>query len=61
MNSNNFTCSLETRTNKKGETYEALVIKLTDNLEKLVFLTPAEKELLKLKKSNNEPLNFPNI
>lgn len=59
MNSNQFTCSLETRTNKKGETYEALVIKLTDNLDKLVFLTPSEKELLKLKNSNNELLDFP--
>lgn len=61
MISNQFTCSLETRTNKKGETYEALVIKLTDNLEKLVFLTPAEKELLKLKNTNNQDLNFPDL
>ncbi len=31
-------CSLETRTSKKGNDYQVLVIKLTDNYEKLVFL-----------------------
>jgi len=41
-------CTLETRTSKKGNTYQVLVIKLTDNLEKLVFLEQAEIELLKL-------------
>ena len=39
---------LETRTSKKGTSYEVVVIKLSDNAERLVFLTPAELELLKL-------------
>ena len=48
----NFTCTLETRTSKKkGSEYEVLVIKLTDKLEKLVFLDPAELELLKISNS----------
>ena len=47
----NFTCTLETRTSKKGSEYEVLVIKLTDKLEKLVFLDQAELELLKLSNS----------
>ena len=40
--------TLETRKSKKGTEYEVLVIKLTENAEKLVFLSPAELELLKL-------------
>lgn len=43
-----FEATLETRTSKKGSEYEVIVIKLTDKLEKLVFLEPAEIELLKL-------------
>lgn len=41
-------CTLETRESKKGNEYEVIVIKLSDNADKLVFLTPAELELLKL-------------
>lgn len=41
-------CSLETRESKKGTTYQVVVIKLTDTYEKLVFLDPAELELLNL-------------
>lgn len=52
--------TLETRVSqKKGTDYQVLVIKLTDNYEKLVFLEPAEIELLKLNKNNNN--FFPNI
>ena len=40
--------TLETRTSKKGSKYEVIVIKLSDNAEKLVFLNSAELELLKL-------------
>ncbi len=40
--------TLETRTSKKGSKYEVLVIKLSDNAEKLVFLNSAELELFKL-------------
>ncbi len=50
--------TLETRTSKKGSTYQVLVIKLTDTYEKLVFLDKAEIELLK---SKDVRLNFPNI
>lgn len=52
-----FTATLETRTSKKGNTYEVLVIKLTDKLEKLVFLEKAEIELLKLSEDKS-PFNF---
>ena len=48
-------CSLETRLNKEGKPYEVIVIKLTDNVDKLVFLEPAEKELVKLFYINNKP------
>lgn len=39
---------LEIRTSKSGKPYKAIVVKLTDNYEKLVFLTKAEEELLRL-------------
>ena len=39
--------TLETRVSKKGNEYQVLVIKLTNNYEKLVFLDKAEIELLK--------------
>lgn len=41
--------TLQERVSKKGNTYQCVVIKLTENMEKLVFLTQAEVELLKLK------------
>ena len=41
--------TLETRKKKDGSgTYEVIVIKLSERSEKLVFLNPAEMELLKL-------------
>lgn len=44
-----FNATLEERTSKKsGNKYYCLVIKLTDNIEKVVFLEPTELELLKL-------------
>lgn len=49
-----FKATLETRTSKKGTDYEVLVIKLTDKLEKLVFLTQAELELLKISNLKND-------
>lgn len=39
--------TLETRTFKNGN-FEVLVLKLSNNVEKLVFLTQAEKECLNL-------------
>lgn len=50
-----FKATLETRISKKGNQYEVLVIKLTDKLEKLVFLEQAELELLRLSSNNNLP------
>lgn len=49
-----FKATLETRISKKGTDYEVLVIKLTDKLEKLVFLDQAELELLKISSSKND-------
>lgn len=53
-----FKATLETRTSKKGNEYEVLVIKLTDKLEKLVFLEPAELELIKLNNNSKSGLPF---
>lgn len=52
-----YKATLETRTSKKGSEYEVLVVKLTDKLEKLIFLEPAELELLKI--SNNNTIKNP--
>lgn len=52
--------TLETRLSKNGNEYEVLVIKLTDNSEKLVFLSPAEKELIKLYNNKEEKPPFLN-
>ena len=49
--------TLETRVSKKGNQYQVLVIRLTNNYEKLVFLDKAEIELLKLS-DNDNPFNF---
>lgn len=46
--------SLETRISKKGTDYEVLVIKITDRIEKLVFLSPSELELLKINNKKND-------
>lgn len=48
-----YDATLEERTSKKGTSYKVLVIKLSDNVEKLVFLSDAERELLEMKKINN--------
>lgn len=55
----NINCSLETRVSKKGNTYEVLVLKLSDTCEKLVFLEPAELELLKIRQANTEKNTMP--
>lgn len=41
-------CVLQEKESKKGNTYYQLVINLTDNLQKTVFLEKAEAELVKL-------------
>ena len=46
-------CSLVERVSKKsGNTYIALVIKLTDNYEKLVMVEQSEQEILRLSLNN---------
>lgn len=46
--------TLETRkSSKSGKDYEVIVIKISDQIEKLVFLEPAELELLKQNKSKS--------
>lgn len=45
-------CTLETRISKKGSEYQVLVIKLTPDYEKLVFLDNAELELIKISNNN---------
>ena len=50
--------TLETRQSKTGNEYEVIVIKLSQKSEKLVFLTEAEKELLKLYNSKKEKPSF---
>lgn len=47
----NVPCTLEERVSKSGNNYLVLIIRLTNNYEKRVFLEPAEIELLKLKVS----------
>ena len=45
----NLSCYLEERTSKNtGKKYYVLVIKITDDYEKIVFLDKAEVELIKL-------------
>lgn len=51
--------TLETRTSKKGNDYQVLVIRLTNDYEKLVFLDKAEIELLKA--SKNSEVKFPDM
>lgn len=54
-------CSLTTRLNKEGKPYQVIVVKLTDSYEKLVFLEPAEKELMNVisKKETTEKPEMP--
>lgn len=56
--------TLETRKKKDGSgSYEVIVIKISEHSEKLVFLKPAELELLKLTMSKNASSNnnFPDL
>lgn len=49
-NTVNVPLSFEKRiSNKSGNEYECLVLKLSDTYEKLIFLKPAEIELLRIK------------
>ena len=46
--------NLVTRMSKKGVPYTALEVYITDNTTKMVFLNPAEVELLKIKDLNKK-------
>lgn len=49
--------ALETRESKAGNKYQVLVIKIDEDIEKLVFLEPAEIKLLKLAHEANRSLD----
>lgn len=53
--------SLETRTNKEGKTYKCVVIKISQNSEKIVFLSPAELELIELTSQKDNSNGFPDL
>lgn len=53
--------TLETKQSKAGNTYDVLVVKLTDTYEKLVFLEKAELELLRQSKNKNSELEMPDF
>lgn len=53
--------TLETRQSKAGNTYDVVVIKLTDTYDKLVFLEKAELELLKQAKKKDSDLEMPDF
>lgn len=48
MDARKLDATLEKRESKSGNTYECVVIKLTDTYEKVVFLEKAELELIKV-------------
>lgn len=43
--------TLETRVSSKGNEYTCVVIKITDKIEKLVFLSESELELIRINNS----------
>lgn len=50
--------TLETRAKKDGSgTYEVVVLKLSDKSDKLVFLSPAELELLRFYNEKNKKVD----
>ncbi len=53
MEATKLDATLETRKSKEGNDYQVIVIKLTSNYEKLVFLDRAELELLSISNSNS--------
>lgn len=53
MDAKKFTATLEERiSSKSGKPYTCFVIKLTDTYEKVVFLDPADSEILRLLESS---------
>lgn len=52
-------CHTEERVSNEGNKYEVLILKLTDDYEKEVYLSRAERQLLKL--SNDKSTSLPNF
>lgn len=52
-------CHTEERISKEGVKYEVLILKLTDDYEKEVLLSRAERQLLKL--SNDKSTSMPDF
>lgn len=50
--------TLEEKISKNGNKYSAIIIHLTDTCTKIVFLDPAEIELLKMQKSKTIDQSF---
>ena len=46
--------TLETRTSKEGKEYKCVVIKISNHSEKVVFLNPAELELLEMNSKKSD-------
>lgn len=56
----NLNAKLEERTSKDGKPYFCIVIKITDNVEKIVFLDKAEIELIRLTYSTSQKVKLSN-
>jgi len=53
----NIPAKLEERTSKVGKPYTCIVVKITDTVEKIIFLDAAELELIKLTYGKGLKLN----
>ncbi|MDR0912331.1 MAG: hypothetical protein LBM96_07015 [Methanobrevibacter sp.] len=51
---------LEERVSKEGKPYVAIIVRITDTYEKLIFLDKAELELLKLTYGNSQKIKISN-
>ena len=54
----NIPAKLEERLSKNGNPYFCIVIKITDEVEKLVFLDKAEIELIRLTYGNSQKIKI---
>lgn len=54
----NIPAKLEERVSKNGNPYICIVVKITDKVEKLVFLNEAELELIRLTYGNNSKIKL---
>lgn len=54
----NIPAKLEERVSKNGNPYFCIVVKITDEVEKLVFLDKAEIELIRLTYGNNSKIKL---